>query len=778
MDDNSLRVLEFDKIQARLEAEATTVMGRERARALTPATDVSAVRRWQAETGEARTVRRSRQVPLAGIRDIRRHLQRAERGAALSPEEFNEVLSTLRAGARLRRFLDGLEGCPALRAAAAEVRGFPDLEGELAAAITEANDVADQASPELARLRRQLRVLSGRIKERVDSMVRSPEVTRYLQEALVTIRSGRYVLPVKQEHRAQVPGLVHDQSASGATLFIEPMALVELGNDLRQLELAEQREVEKVLQRLSGLLAAAGPEVLASVLALGELDFIFARAALGDRQRASAPEVGDAGPLVLRAARHPLLGPDAVPVDVRLGDEFDILVITGPNTGGKTVTLKTVGLLVLMAQAGLHLPAEEGSRVGVYAEVLCDVGDEQSIEQSLSTFSSHMTNIVRFMGRLRGRCLVLLDELGAGTDPAEGSSLGTAILEHLLARGAHVVATTHYTELKRFAFATPRVENASVEFDPETLRPTFRLLTGIPGRSNALAIAARLGLDPAVVKRAAELRPAADRQLEDLLADIHDTRYRLGEDQREVGAALARVRRLEDELRGKLQELEASRTEVLARARREARDLLTRVRTEAQLLLRELRAAGAGADAGALTRRAGDTLEALRSQLGEDVTRPEPGPAPDNLRSGEPVRVVSLGLDGYVVEPPGAGGQAQVQVGIMKVTVDAGDLRRVAAPAVVQGEGLGQLLAGKAAAFRPELDVRGLVAAEALEQVDKYIDDALLAGVRRVRVIHGKGTGALRRVITEWLAAHPRVERWASAPPAEGGDGVTVVELC
>lgn len=775
--ERSWRVLEFDKILAQLEEKAASPLGRERARSLVPATSPGVIRALQAQTTEAATVRRRHQVPLGGIHDIKSHVLRAGRGAMLDPSELNQVLSTLQAGARLRKFLMQLEGFPWLLATGQSLPGLAGLEQEISECITSAGEVADGASPDLLRVRRQIRTLTGRIKDRVDGMVRSPEVARYLQEPLVTIRGDRYVLPVKQEHRAQVPGLVHDQSASGATLFIEPMAVVEMGNELRRLALEENKEIERVLQRLSALVGACGDELEKLLEGLGELDFAFAKASLSLGQDASEPEIAEDRRLMLKAARHPLLGKDAVPVDVGLGGDFDILVITGPNTGGKTVTLKTTGLCVLMAQAGLHIPAAPGSRVPVYEEVMCDIGDEQSIEQSLSTFSSHMTNIVRFLGRAGHRSLVLLDELGAGTDPMEGSALAIAILEHLLSVGAHAVATTHYSELKGFAFEHDRVENASVEFDPVTLRPTFRLLTGLPGRSNAFAIAERLGLDPAVVARARELGPASGRQLEEMLAEIHDTRYRAAEERRETSAALSRIQRLEAEIRAEAARQESSRREVLARARQEARDLLARARAEVQALLKELRSAPA-ANPGDLGRAAGERLEQLRASLGGDEEKVPAGPPPEDLRAGEPVRVLSLGLDGHVMEAPGPGEKVQVQVGIMKVTVDAGDLRRgEITPVARQADGLSRLMADKAGSIKPELDVRGMASADALEQVDKYLDDALVAGARRVRIIHGKGTGALRRVIAGHLSQHPRVESYHRAPPQEGGDGVTVVEL-
>ncbi|HAI20578.1 MAG TPA: endonuclease MutS2, partial [Clostridiales bacterium UBA8153] len=769
--DRSWRVLELHKILSQLADKAASALGRERALALGPAAEPGTMREWLKQTGEAVAVCRRYQVPRHGIVDIRVHVQRARPGGMLDPGELNQVLSTIQSGGRLRRFLLGLEDSPWLEAMGRALPQLPELEGEISECITNAGELSDQASPELGRVRRQLRALAGRIRERLDSMVRSPEIARYLQEPLVTVRGDRYVLPVKQEQRAAVPGLVHDQSSSGATLFIEPMAVVELGSELRRMRLAEQREIERVLLRLSARVGAHGEELGRLLEVLGELDLTFAKAALGLEHEGSEPEIASDRRLVLRSARHPLLGCSAVPVDVLLGGDYDVLVITGPNTGGKTVTLKTTGLCVLMAQAGLYIPAAPGCRVPPYTAVMCDIGDEQSIEQSLSTFSSHMTNIVEFLRKSDGQSLVLLDELGAGTDPMEGSALAMAILEHLLSVGAHVVATTHYSELKGFAHQQARVENASVEFDPATLRPTFRLLTGLPGKSNAFAIAERLGLDPAVVQRARELGPAPGRLLEELLAEFHENRFRAGEDRREAAAARARAQRLEDELRAEVARQEASKREVLARARQEAKDLVARTRAEVQSLLKELRSAQHPAT---VTRAIQERLEPLRESLAATEEKVPAGPPLEDLQVGEAVRVVSLGLDGHVTQVAGPGEKVQVQVGIMKVMVEPGDLSRTAATASLQqADGLGRLMADKAAILRPELDVRGLPAGEALDRVDKYLDDAVMAGTRRVRIIHGKGTGVLRRAISGWLVQHPRVESHQLAPPQEGGEGVT-----
>ncbi len=785
MDERTLRALEFDKICHRLSELTQTSMGREQAMALQPLTQRFAIEKRQEETQEATTALRLHTLALRGVSDIRLAVKRAVRGAVLSIEDLSNVRSTLESSRRLKRQLLHLEGLPLLSDWGERLLTLPEVEEEIRHCLTEDLEVADAASAELMRVRRQLRSLRVRIKERIESMSRSQNIMRYLQEPLVTIRNDRYVLPVKQEYRAQVKGLVHDQSSSGATLFIEPLALVDLGNDVKRLELEENRAVERVLQKLSALVQQAGDELVYLVDDLGTIDFVLARGALAHEHDASAPQFGDDGHMDLFSARHPLLGRSAVPVDLRLGvDGKDALVITGPNTGGKTVTLKTAGLLVLMAQSGLHIPAAPRSRLPVYGRLFCDVGDEQSIEQSLSTFSSHMSNIVRFLQAADGQTLVLLDELGAGTDPAEGSALGIAILEFILGRGAQVIATTHYGELKRFAFEHPAVENASVEFDPETLRPTYRLLLGLPGRSNAFAVAEQLGLDESVIARARQLRPAGEQEMEDMLAQLHQDGYRAQAARRESESTLSRLHKQEEELSRERKELARRRRDIMAEARREAKVLVSRARQELSNLIKEARENAESLDTQTLSHRTKQRLEAVRSQFeqpgeGDDAVKAPTKATPEEIRIGDRVKVLSLDLCGEVLEEADASdGDIQVQLGIMKVRVPLSDVvKQEQASQKRPRSSVSQLLQNKAASIAPELDVRGALVEEALERVDKYLDDAIMSGVKQVRIIHGKGSGALRKAVGDTLRQHPHVRGVEWALPAEGGDGVTIAIL-
>ncbi|ADU50954.1 MutS2 family protein [Thermaerobacter marianensis DSM 12885] len=880
MDPRSLDRLEYTKILELLADQASFSLGAERCRSLEPLTVPDAVRERQAETEEAaRLLEREGEIPLAGLADIRRPLQRAAKGGILSPEELLAVAGTARGARRLRAFLLNREHAyPRLAARAARLVPQPALEEAVAAAIGDDGRVRDEASPRLASLRRRLADLEEAIRRRLEEMIRSPHWAGALQEPLVTQRRGRFVLPVKAEARAQVPGVVHDQSASGATLFIEPMAVVELGNRLREAEAEEQEEVERILGELTRMVAAAGEELAATLEELADLDAIVARGRLALAMRAERPETLDRPRVDLKRARHPLLGPGAVPIDVWLGEGagFDALVITGPNTGGKTVTLKTVGLLALMHQAGLHVPAAPGSALGVFPQIFCDVGDEQSIEQSLSTFSSHMSAIVGFARAARPGALVLLDEIGAGTDPDEGAALAIALLEHFRRRGCLVVATTHYSALKAYAYQQPGVENASVEFDAETLRPTYRLWIGLPGKSMALAIAQRLGLPEPILQRAREVMGAGAHRVEELIAAMEADRRAIAtlraeaEARRREAEALRqqRLRELEEqrqEHRARLEALEKEMAFALQEARRQTEGLVGRLRAamgRLEAALDELarvreallagRGAGAGTEGGAADRigaPGGDDLEAVAAQALEaaqaalEQTRDTLGALEGRteavrqrarearrqaragaeaalaagLRPGARVEVLSLRQQGEVLEVPDDPGEpVTVQAGILRMRVPRTDLRLLDEPAAAaappgaaaagsggadgtrtgpagpgrprgrgpegrngSGEALerARLMQAKAREFDPEIHLRQLTVDEALARLDKYLDDAILAGAPQVRIIHGKGTGTLRRAVHEFLRRHPAVASYRLGAPNEGGAGATVAVL-
>lgn len=834
MDDRTLRVLEYHKIRAQVVEAAATSLGKELAAALVPATELAEVAHCQAETAEAVSLLVAGPgFALGGVRDVRQAVRHAGLGASLEPHLLLDCASTAAAARRLRRFIgEQAERAPLLADIAGQLGDFGDLETEVQRCISDEGEVLDRASPALADIRRKIGHLQGRIKDRLDTMVKSSTLRTYLQDALVTVREDRYVVPVKVEHRAQVPGIVHDQSATGSTLFIEPMAVVELNNELKRLRMDEQAEVQRILLQLSLRVAQDADAWLRTLAALAELDFAAAKGLLALRMRAVQPALNADGRVDLRTARHPLLGAGVVPIDVQLGGDFDVLLITGPNTGGKTVTLKTVGLFSLMAQAGLQIPAADRSSVAIFPQVFADIGDEQSIEQSLSTFSSHMTAIVRLLDNLETGALVLLDEIGAGTDPAEGAALARAVLEHLQACQARVIATTHYPDLKAYAATHPRVANGAVEFDVETLRPTYRLRIGVPGASCALEISARLGLAAPLVERARSFLSQEAESVEALLQQIQSTRLQVEEHRATAAADRGRSETLRRETEARLSAAREKEQELLGRARAQAEEVLRRAKAEAETVIRDLKGALAEQDQ---TRQA-EAIAMARSRLrkawsGAQVTPAEPpAAAPTDLRPGEAVRVRSLGAFGHALSSPDASGQVQVQAGILKMQVPVTDLERVDEARVqvhrVQRElpagatglaGLGKSaqagsrastgqstgreggsgrrrsgpLAGaqrgeptgqsaglaQAGSFSTELDLRGLTVAEALEAVDNYLDDAILAGAEQVRIIHGKGTGALRRAVQDHLRSHREVLSARLGETGEGGDGVTVARL-
>ncbi|MDK2784980.1 MAG: mismatch repair protein MutS2 [Bacillota bacterium] len=780
--------LDWDKITALLAAQADTPLGAELAQALEPSADPAEVDAWQAETAEGRElVERGITVPLAGVADIRRSVERCRRGGTASIEELYQIRLTLEAGRRVKSILTDEVELPLLQRLGGEMPLFPELEEVLRRSVASAEDLADEASPELLRLRREKKRLVNAIRSQLEEMVRSPAVQKYLQEPIITMRGDRYVLPVKQEWRQHVPGVVHDQSASGATLFIEPLTVFQLGNSLREIEAQERHEVERVLGELARRVGEQAEGIGLLVAKLARLDFIMAKGRLAAAQDAVRPYLNSEGRLNIRLGRHPLLGAEAVPISLPLGQAFRILVVTGPNTGGKTVTLKTVGLFALMHQAGLHVPAAPDTELPVYDRIFCDLGDEQSIEQSLSTFSSHMKNIVGILAECTQRSLVLLDELGAGTDPAEGAALAKAILEHLAKVGVSVIATTHYSELKVFAYSHPGIENASVEFDPVTLKPTYRLLIGLPGRSNAFEIAARLGLPEPLVSRARAFLSQADVRADDLIRSLEEKRLYLEKLQKDAEAARTEAERLKNEWEAKRAAFEAQKDELLRRAKGEAVSTLNYARREAERIIRELRAASSNLIekermlvAQQARQRLTEAQERVRHSLAEEgkVAGGKEAVGHTEFKAGQTVFIPHLNLTGTLLNDPDANGNVRVQVGVLKVDLNTSQLRLQEGEKKRREErSLGALAASKARSISPELDLRGLTVGEAEYRVEKYLDDAHLAGLEKVRLIHGKGTGALRQAVQNLLARHPHVESFSLADYREGGTGVTVAVL-
>jgi len=782
LQEKSARILEFDKIRQILAGFTASKPGEELAISLQPATVLEEVARAQKETTEARELWQTSRVPLDGIFDLRAAAEGARRGKVLSPEELLATGATLRAARLLRKSLgeEAEERAPVLSALAAGLTTFPQLEAALTKAIGPDGEVRDEASPVLRSLRRQAQTLQNSIRERLDALTRSGETQKYLQEALVTIRNGRYVLPVKQEFRQYIPGIVHDQSASGATLFIEPMAVVELNNKLRRVEAEIKEEIERILTELSRQVGEAAAGILANQEILARLDLAFAKARYRLSIGGAEPVLNTRGFIRLLQARHPLLEGEVVPIDLELGGDFHVLIITGPNTGGKTVSLKTTGLLTLMAQAGLHIPASSGSEMAVFTGIYSDIGDEQSIEQSLSTFSSHMSNIVPIMEAAQDQnSLVLLDELGAGTDPAEGAALATAILKTLHSRGVRTVATTHYSELKIFAYNTPGVENASVDFDPRTLRPTYRLLTGVPGQSNAFVIAARLGLEKAIIEEAQQLVAPGTRNLEELLGQIAEEKRELEAEREKTARLRLALEKKEKEYTEKLGRFEGERASLLREAREEARNLIRETRREMENLLRRLREA-APEDQSEIANEARRQLAGRLAEIPEEAGLFVGGGSPGEILPGKTVRLPHLEQEGVVLEVKN--GQAQVQVeGGLRVWVPCAGLAEVSRAPERQGRGekggIKRSAVSKSATISSRLDLRGMNVEEALETVDKYLDEAFLAGLPSAVLIHGKGTGALRSAVTQFLSEHPQVKSYRLGGIGEGGLGVTVVEL-
>jgi len=794
MDDQYLRVLEFPKILEQLSSHTSFSAGQELAEGLRPTTSLTEARTGQQETSEARTFLSTTPATLGGARDVRPLLDRASRRAMLLPGDLLDIRQTLVAGRRLRRSLVHAVGqFPRLSEIASRIEECTHVAAAIGRSFNEKGDVLDEASPRLGEIRRELRVSHERLLDRLNRLVAAPDYAAYLQESLVTQRQGRYVIPLKAEFRGRIPGLVHDQSASGATIFIEPLATVELNNRWRELQLQEEQEIDRILLALTDLVAQEAPYIQQTVETLAELDLAFAKARYAEaitgvepqlvpfRQRKKArSEVQHPGSVIeLREARHPLLDPETVvPIDVHLDDDYFVLVITGPNTGGKTVSLKTVGLLAAMAQAGLAIPTDEGSRLTVFGGIYADIGDEQSIEQSLSTFSSHMGRIIQVLRRADSHSLVLLDELGAGTDPVEGSALARALLSHLVRKQITTLATTHYSELKTYAHKTSGVQNACVEFDLKTLTPTFELTIGLPGRSNAFAIAQRLGLDQTVIGEAQKMVSPQTLETEGLLADIKQT-------QKE--ALTARQAALEDrdeaevlrrELAGRLADIERARREVLQQARDEASREIEEVRRElARLRRRQSRPSAVRTVDKEEIREAEGRLAELAEELEPIRIKPVATPA-IHPQPGDQVWVAALRTSGEIAFVDGE--EAEVQVGSFRVRVPVEELEvREGSVDVGHRPPMPHVQLHRVQEGSPpaELNCRGLTVEETIDQLGRYLDRAFLAGLPQVRIIHGKGTGALRRAVREELARHPLVSSFRPGAPHEGGEGATVAEL-
>jgi len=779
--DRGIKTLEFPKIVKQLITKVATDMGRELAEELIPTYELEDAVYRQKETFEGLNVIRLKGgLPFQGIFDIRLFLKRAQIGSVLNAEQLQQISSTLFGARKIKKFIVQLHDefpLPIFLQHVEQMMEFMAIEDRINQSINEYNEIADSASPELRSIRNQIRTLESRVKEKLESTLRNPGYQKMLQDPIVTIRNQRYVIPVKQEYRAVFGGIVHDQSASGATLFIEPEAVVQMNNQLREYQVKEEKEIERILKELTMLVATEVDSLQEIIYHLGILDFIQAKADLAREMKATLPKLNRKGLIRLKKARHPLIPlEDVVPIDVHLGEPFHLLVITGPNTGGKTVTLKTIGLITLMAMSGLHIPAEDDSEVAVFSNIFADIGDEQSIEQSLSTFSSHLRNIIRILETMDSNSLILLDELGAGTDPTEGAALAVAILEKIRSIRARVVATTHYSELKAYAYNHENVINASVEFDVETLKPTYRLLIGVPGRSNAFAIAKRLGLPEDIIDYAKGQVSEENLQVESMIHSLESNQRKAEKDRFEAEQLRKQQQDLIKEVEAEQQRLAVEKQKVLEEAKKEADRIVGNATREADEVIRELRKLAQEKRTDVKEHELIDMKRRLNESVPEIHRPKETQRKVEKIEIGDEVKVSSLGQKGTVIEKVNDH-EFVVQMGIIKMKIEKNDLVRAKDKTSTTPKVMMTGLNRSKEYVKPELDLRGKTVDEAMIDVDRYLDEAYLAGYKQVSIIHGKGTGALRTGLQDYLKRHKLSKSIRMGNYGEGGSGVTVVEL-
>ena len=789
MNQRSAKILEFDKIRNQLAENCVSESGKAIANELQPSDNLLEVEQMLRETEEARSIMgTSGSMPVPYFTNPSNLLHLARIGGTLPPKGLMDIAQLLRAARTVKEMLmTDREDVQLLSGLAMGLSELRQIERDISNAIISEDEIADQASPELASIRRKKRSCNDRVRERLNSLIHSATYQKYLQEAIITVRADRYVLPVRQEYRSMVPGIVHDQSSSGATIFIEPMSVVEIGNELKQLTAAEKVEIDRILLSLSAQIAPEAQSIENNIQILSKIDFIFAKGLLGQQMEAVTPRMNAEGRLDIRQGRHPLIDPQqVVPLDIRLGKDYNTLIITGPNTGGKTVTLKTTGLFSLMAQSGLQIPAEYDSEMAVFDEIFADIGDEQSIEQSLSTFSGHMKNIVNIMENVKPGSLVLFDELGAGTDPTEGAALAQAILTSLLKKHVRTVATTHYSELKEFAMLTPEVENASVEFDVATLRPTYKLLIGIPGKSNAFEISKKLGLSDELIEQARALLSKEQIHFEDVLASAEYHRQLAKKEQQLAEEAHADMEAIRSQAEIERKQLEAQRERSIQKAKAEAKRIIENARREQESLIEELRALKKAGGAQEheiqqIRKKAEQSAEKLMDKQeigGEPLT---------SVKVGEFVHVASMDMDATVVALPDQRGVVQLKAGMMKLRAQLSDLRSPTQSQKREKKERDKIVKRQMGGntridiinrtVDRELDVRGLALNEAMPEVEKFLDDAMLSSLGEVSIIHGNGTGTLRAGIAECLRKHPGVSSFRLGRYGEGETGVTIVTL-
>ena len=786
--EKSLLKLELDQVLEQLAACAGSEGGKAACLRLSPSSDLEEVEHMLQQTTAASDLCSRKGNPVFGdVNDVSASLERADRGGSLQPKELLRIAGILRCARTIKGYVAEDEKETVLNVLFQALTPNKYLEDKIFGAILSEEEIADNASPALADIRRHMRVQSGKIRDSLQKVISSPAYSKFLREPIITIRQGRYVVPVKSECKNDVPGLVHDVSASGSTYFVEPMSAVNANNALRELELKEKKEIERILSELSSEAAGYRESINLDYEMLVQLDVIFAKAKLGYRMRAWAPIMNDQGRVELRNARHPLIDPKTVvPISLRLGTDFDTMIITGPNTGGKTVTLKTVGLLTLMAECGLHVPAGDGSVLSTFDAILADIGDEQSIAQSLSTFSSHMKTIVDVVAQCDDRTLVLFDELGAGTDPAEGAALATAIIEFCRKMGSRVVATTHYAELKLYAMRTKGVINASCEFDVETLRPTYRLLIGIPGKSNAFAISRKLGLSEEILKEADDLVDKADKDFEDVLSQLEHQRQQMETARQEAERLKRETQKIKQESEEYNAQLRKEREKAMESARREAQHIIEEARAAANLASEELKALRKqlqdSADATGINQRQADLRRNL-NEVEEKLRAKEPQrerPQPTRgILVGDTVELLKLGTKASVIAI-NKDGTYQLQAGILKMTAKADEIYLLEQENPYQQKGPRPKHSGremKLTAMPSEVDLRGMDSVDAVIVMERYLDEAMRSNLKQVRIIHGKGTGALRAAVQQALKMNKYVKKYRLGQYGEGEEGVTIAEL-
>lgn len=791
MNPKALKALEYFKIIEQLTEKASSSLGKNLCRQLVPLTDINEIRHMQTQTRDALLrIFQKGSISFGSVKDVRGSLKRLEIGSSLGVPEILSICGLLENTNRVKAYSRGDRNDAApdsLSDMFESLEPLTPVTTEIRRCILSEDEISDDASPALRQIRRNIKAANDRIHTQLGSIVNG-SARNYLQDSVITMRDGRYCIPVKAEYKNQVPGMIHDQSSTGSTLFIEPMAIVKLNNDIRELELQEQKEIEVILSSLSEQIALERESIALDLDLMVQLDFIFARASLALDMKGSEPVFNEEGRINLKKARHPLINKKkVVPIDIRLGDEFDLLVITGPNTGGKTVSLKTVGLLTLMGQSGLHIPANDMSELSLFHEVYADIGDEQSIEQSLSTFSSHMTNVVSFLEKADTKSLVLFDELGAGTDPTEGAALAISILSYLHERQIRTMATTHYSELKVYALSTPGVENGSCEFDVETLRPTYRLLIGIPGKSNAFAISSKLGLPDHIIERAKEQISEQDESFEDVLTSLENSRVTIENERQEIRQYKEEIKQLKEKLQTKQEKLDEQKDRILRQANEEAHTILREAKEYADQTMKLFHKFQKDhVDTAAVEKERQNLRQRMSARekqmaIKPDVRKAKKELTAKDLRLGESVKVLSMNLKGTVSSHPDSKGYLFVQMGIIRSKIHISDLELVDEAEIttpsLQRTGAGKIRMSKSASISSEINLLGKTVDEAVAELDKYLDDAYIAHLKSVRIVHGKGTGALRKGVHNYLKRQKHVKSFRLGEFGEGDAGVTIVDF-